>query len=587
MSLQTETAVERPVSTIPRTRARPSWSVALRRAVQKFSQDQCTDVAAMLTYYSVLALFPGLIAVISLIGVFDIKPNDLIDIAAGIMNKPVTDSTFNTPRKVLGNFHSGGGASVALLIGLLGALWSASGYVGGFSRALNRIYDIGEGRPVWLLRPWLYLVTAIEVLLIVVVIAALVFSGKVAEEVGRKIGLGQEAVKVWDIAKWPFVCLIVILIICLLYWATPNVRKPRRVFLSWGAAVGFLVWVLTSAAFGLYITLTHGMSYSKTYGVFAGVVMFLLWLWITNLALLFGAELDAELERTRQLKSGLPAEELILLPARDDSGLEKKAEKYDQTVRVAHELRLSSGKDVEAAGHGLVPALAIRRSNERTASAMTASAEDPTRPATRHLDGTPSSLKGPQSAELREQARGEDYDPERDRALVQQARVERRDTALVSASKNRQVRDRLQAQETKAAAARKAAERKAAEERRAAEAQITREQRWAEVAHVRAQFDPEPSLARDQVEAERQARRVSYDVDQAEKAANPPPPKPPKVKTPPMPSALRTEIEDEREDRRSRWYARRRPQGSAAPVDEAQESDAPADEPQFRRDRRS
>ncbi|WP_050668980.1 YihY/virulence factor BrkB family protein [Luteipulveratus halotolerans] len=591
MTLQTETAVERPVDDIPRTTAKPSWKVAVKRAIQKFSQDQCTDVAAMLTYYSMLALFPGLIAVVSLIGVFDIKPDTLIEIVAGIMDKPVTDSTFETPRTILNNFSSQSGAGLALLVGVLGALWSASGYVGGFSRALNRIYDIGEGRPFIKLRPWLYLITAVEVLLIVLVLVAMVFSGSVANEVGKKIGLGQQAVDVWNIAKWPFVCLIVILVICLLYWATPNVRKPRRIFLSWGAAIGFLVWVLASAAFGIYVTMTGGSSYNKTYGAFAGAVMFLLWLWITNLALLFGAELDAELERTRQLKSGLPAEELILLPARDDTGLQKNAEKYDETVHQAHELRLRSDADHEKAAEGLVPALAVRRSNERTASAMTASTDGPTRPATRHVDGTPEGYGAPSRAtQLREDSRTQPYDAAREREIVRIDREDRRAAALVEAGRNRKVRDRLEAQEAKAAQARKEAERKAKEAREARESQVTREERWAEVDRVRAQFAPRDSVARDEVSAERQARRATYDAEQAQKAANPPAPKPPKPKKSPMPSALRTQVEQERAERRTSWYQARRPQNvgpSGATSVEIVDDERVEDEPQFRRDRRA
>ncbi|MDE9366305.1 YhjD/YihY/BrkB family envelope integrity protein [Luteipulveratus sp. YIM 133132] len=585
MTLQTlepETAVERPAGGLVPTTAGPSWKVALRRAAQKFSLDQCTDVAAMLTYYSMLSLFPGLVAVVSLIGVFNIQPDDLIDIFAGVLNKSASDSMFDTPRSILERFSSQGGAGFALVIGVLGALWSASGYVGGFSRALNRIYDVGEGRSVFKLRPWLYLITAIQVVLMVAVLVAMVFSGSVASEVGSKIGLGDTTVAVWNIAKWPVVVLFVILIISLLYWATPNVRKPRRMFFSWGAAFGFLAWVIASGAFFLYVTLTGGSSYNKTYGPFAGAVIFLLWLWLTNLALLFGAELDAELERTRQLRSGLPAEEMILLPARDSTGLEKKAEKYDDAVREAHALRLASDHDPELAGKNFVPALAVRRSNERTASAMTASTEDPTRPATRRVDGTTDTYGRSEAARLREATHGQPYDAAREREIVRLSREERRETALVEAAHNRQVRDRLEAQEARAKAARQTAERKAKEEREALESQVTREERWAEVDRVRSRFDPRRSVARDEVYSERQARRSEFDVERAEQAARPEPPKKQEkaVRTP-MPSPLRSEVEQEREDRRSAWYAARRPAPAAAPVDGA------TPEPQFRRDRRA
>lgn len=549
MSVATETPVERPTQ-VPPTSAKPSWKVAVKRAIAKFSEDQCTDVAAMLTYYSMLALFPGLVAVVSLIGVFNVKTDDLIEVIAGVMDKPVNDADFDTIRDIIDRFSSSGGAWIALIVGVLAALWSASGYVGGFSRALNRIYGIGEGRSIFSLRPWLYLITAIEVILIVVVLLALVLSGSIASEIGDKIGVGKQAVEVWDIAKWPFVALVVVLIICLLYWATPNVRKPRKMFLSWGALVGFVVWVLGSAAFAVYITMTGGSSYNKTYGAFAGAVMFLLWLWITNLALLFGAELDAELERTRQLKSGLPAEEMILLPARDRNGLIKKAKKYDETVRDAHDLRVGSGAETRTASETAV-APVVRR------------------------------------PVVQPEEKPQGFDLERDRTLVQQARLDRRDAALTDAEKNRKVRDRLLAQEAKARKAQEAAEKKAAAERKAKQPQLTREQRWAQVEDVRARFAPRETTARDGVNAERQARRAAYDADLAERAANPRPPEP-KVKKTPVPSALRSQVEQERAARRDGFYAVRRP--VASPVTQQPHGAhvlEEIDEPQFRRDRRS
>ena len=167
---------------------------------------------------------------------------------------------------------------------------------------MNRIYEVGEGRPIWKLRPVMLLVTLVTVVLVAVVALGLVVTGPAAQAVGDAIGLGSTAVTVWNIAKWPVLLAVVVLIVAMLYYATPNVQQPRFRWISVGALVAILVWVVASAAFGFYVA--NFSSYDKTYGSLAGVIVFLLWLWITNLALLFGAELDAELERGRELQAG-------------------------------------------------------------------------------------------------------------------------------------------------------------------------------------------------------------------------------------------------------------------------------------------
>jgi membrane protein len=234
------------------------------------------------------------------------------------------------------------GAGLALVIGLASALWSASGYVGSFGRAMNRVYEIREGRPVWKLRPVMLLVTLVSVLLVAVVALALVVSGPVAESVGNVVGLGSTTVTVWNIAKWPVMLAIVVFIVALLYYATPNVKQPKFRWLSIGALVAILVWVLASAAFGFYVA--NFSSYNKTYGSLAGVIVFLLWLWLTNLALLFGAELDAELERGRELQAGVAAEETVQLPPRDTRNIEKAEEKEQKDFARARQLRSTGGE---------------------------------------------------------------------------------------------------------------------------------------------------------------------------------------------------------------------------------------------------
>jgi membrane protein len=193
---------------------------------------------------------------------------------------------------------------------------------------MNRIYDIGEGRPVWKLRPVMLFVTLVAIILIAVAAVLLVVTGPVAEAVGGQIGLGSTAVLVWDIAKWPVLLAIVVFVVAVLYYASPNVKQPKFRWISVGAVFAIVVWILASAAFGFYVATFS--SYNKTYGSLAGVVVFLLWLWITNLALLVGAELDAELERGRQLQGGIVAEDDIQLPPRDTRNIDK-AEKKEQS----------------------------------------------------------------------------------------------------------------------------------------------------------------------------------------------------------------------------------------------------------------
>jgi membrane protein len=208
---------------------------------------------------------------------------------------------------------------------------------------MNRIYEVGEGRPIWKLRPVMLLVTLITVVLAAAVALALVLTGPAAQAVGDAVGLGSTAVLVWNIAKWPVMLLVVIMIVALLYWATPNVKQPKFRWLSVGAVFAIVVWILASAAFGFYVA--NFSSYNKTYGALAGAIIFLLWLWLTNLALLFGAELDAELERGRELQAGVAAEESVQLPPRDTKKLDKAAKKEQEDIERGRRLRTTRGAD--------------------------------------------------------------------------------------------------------------------------------------------------------------------------------------------------------------------------------------------------
>ena len=294
---------------------RRSWWGVVKRTVLEFKDDDCTDWAAALTYYGVLAMFPALIAMTSLISLVGDpkKTTDALLKIVGQLGPSSAVDTFSGPMEKIAQNQSGG---FAFVIGLALALWSASAYVGAFGRAANVIYEVQEGRPFYKLRPVQLLITLVCVVLITLVALALVVTGPVAKAVGDAIGAGNAAVTTWEIAKWPVLAIVVSIIFSLLYYATPNVKQPKFRWFTMGGFIALLVWILASALFALYVA--NFSSYNKTYGTLASVVVFLVWLWISNLAVLFGAEFNAEMERQRQLDAGFhEAEEVIQLPPRD------------------------------------------------------------------------------------------------------------------------------------------------------------------------------------------------------------------------------------------------------------------------------
>jgi membrane protein len=330
---------------------KPSWKYVMRKTAREFSKDQCTDLAAALTYYAVLALFPAAIALLSLVGLVGQGPQT-VKTLLGILQQIGAGSATQTLGKTLTSLaNAPQAAGFAFVIGLLSALWSASGYVGAFGRAMNRMYEVREGRPIWKLRPVQLVVTLISLVLVALVAMALVLTGPAAKAVGNAIGLGSTAVLIWDIVKWPVIIAVVVFIVAVLYYATPNVKQPKFRWVSIGAMFAIVVWVVVSALFGFYVS--NFGSYNKTYGALAGVVVFLLWLWLTNIALLFGAELDAELERGRELQAGLPAEKTVQLPPRDTRGIKKAEKKEAEDVERGRELRETyAGADAEGSAQG-------------------------------------------------------------------------------------------------------------------------------------------------------------------------------------------------------------------------------------------
>lgn len=326
--------------------SKPSWKYIARKTLREFTSDQCPDLAASLTYYGVLSLFPALLALVSLLGIFG-QPEKttaaLLDIVQGI----APGSTVDMIRQPVEELTTSPAAGFALVIGLATALWSASGYVGAFGRAMNRIYEIDEGRGFVKLRGTMLGVTLLAVVIVALLAAMLVISGPVAEAVGGVLGLGGMFLTVWNIAKWPVIVLLVIVIIAVLYYATPNVRQPKFRWMSIGSFIALMAFVLASLGFGFYVA--NFSSYDKTYGAIGGVIVMLLWLWILNMSLLFGAEFDAEMERGRQLQAGIKAEETIQLPPRDTKKSDKLQEKEAEDIRHGRELREKYSEEGDAA----------------------------------------------------------------------------------------------------------------------------------------------------------------------------------------------------------------------------------------------
>ena len=295
-----------------------NWKQLLKRTVKEFQSDNLTDWAAALTYYSVLALFPALLVLTAVLGVFG-QQGTIDTFLQSMRDAGLRDAAENIEEPLEGVVNSKGGAGALLGFGLLASVWTASGYLGAFIRASNAIYEVPEGRPFWKLRPLQIALTVAGILALSFVLIGLVVSGPLAEAVGNAIGFGDATVTVYSIVKWPILIGVVMLLFAGLYYAAPNVKQPKFRWVTIGGVVAVLAWIVASVAFGFYVS--NFGSYNKTYGTLGGVISFLVWMWITNLAVLFGAELDAEVERERELEAGIDAVDEIKLPPRDTTKL--------------------------------------------------------------------------------------------------------------------------------------------------------------------------------------------------------------------------------------------------------------------------
>ena len=314
-----------------------SWWYTTKMAFAEFKRDQCADLAAALTFYAIAAVFPAFIVLASLVSLIG-ENERTADALVGLIEDLGQEDAAEQLRGPITELAQARGGGFALLIGTLLALWSASAYVGAFGRAMNRIYEVDEGRPVWKLRPLNILVSLIVIVGAAILLLSVVMSGAFAEQINDRLGLPDSTLTWWSYAKWPLMLIVVAILVAVLYYATPNVRQPRFRWMSVGALLAIVMWLIGSVAFGYYVG-AFG-NYDKTYGSLAGTIVVLLWLWLTNSSLLFGAEFDAELERARELEGGIRAEETLQLPPRDTTVSDKAARALAEDIAEGRSLRL-------------------------------------------------------------------------------------------------------------------------------------------------------------------------------------------------------------------------------------------------------
>ncbi|HEX2902592.1 MAG TPA: YihY/virulence factor BrkB family protein [Jatrophihabitans sp.] len=313
----------------PTDLSRTSWRGVLRRSVREFRDDNLSDWAAALTYRSVLTLAPASLLLVSVVGLLG---RDAVNRLRSNIDALTPGGIHSTLQQILDSVQNRSGAGLAAVVGILAAWWSASSYVAAFMRASNAIYEVGEGRPMWKTIPLRLLITLAMLVLGVLAAAIVIFSGPLADRVGQAVGLSSTAVLVFNIVKWPVLLVIVSLMLAILYYAAPNARQPGFAWISPGGVLAVLLWLAVSGLFAVYVA--NFASYNKTYGTLAGVIVFLVWMWLTNMAILLGAEFNAELQHARAIQDGLadPDSPDFALP-RDTRTLSGDAQRRAQALR--------------------------------------------------------------------------------------------------------------------------------------------------------------------------------------------------------------------------------------------------------------
>jgi membrane protein len=296
--------VEQAAPDAPTELPKGAWRAVLTGSLREFKDDELADRAAALTYYGVLSLFPALLVLVSALGIAGKSATDkVLDNLRQLTPGSARDIITRAVEQLQGNAGTG---SVMAIVGVLLAVWSASGYVAAFIRTANAVYDMPEGRPVWKILPVRVGVTVVLMVIAVVSALIVVFTGGVAQHAGQALGIGDTALTVWSVAKWPVLVMLVTVMIAILYWATPNAKVKGFKWVTPGSFLALVLWMIASAGFAFYVA--NFASYNKTYGTMAGVIVFLVWLWISNVAILLGLEFDAETARQRAVAGGHPPE---------------------------------------------------------------------------------------------------------------------------------------------------------------------------------------------------------------------------------------------------------------------------------------
>lgn len=323
------------VRTPPRLRPK-DFAVAFKRAFQQFGKDQVTDIAAGLTYFAVLALFPAILAIVSLLSLIN-QGDNVTEQLLAIFSSIAPANTVEALEGPIEDLTATPAAGIGFVVGLVGAIWSASGYVGAFSRGMNRIYAVQEGRTYLKFQPLILLVTVIALVMLAAMALLLVLTGDLAEVVGNLIGIGDEVVFVWNIVKWPVLAVLAMLIIAMLYYATPNVKQHKFRWLTIGSVTALVSWAV--ATFGFFFYVSNFGNFGRVYGTLGGIIVFLLWLYISNMAILYGAEVDSEIERVRELRTGIKAEYAVQLPLRSMVKIDKAIDAEAKAVLEAKQIR--------------------------------------------------------------------------------------------------------------------------------------------------------------------------------------------------------------------------------------------------------
>jgi membrane protein len=293
---------------------REAWRFVLRRTLHGFVRHRGIDSAASLTFYAALAAFPATLSVVSMLALLNSRKGAVSEVLS-LIDSVAPHSTVAILAQPLGEFTQLANPAIALVAGLVLTIWSVSGYATGFGRAVNNVYEVQEGRPFWIFRARMMLLAAALLVTFSCVVATLLLTPDVVRAIGRAAGIGEPWLGVWNIGKWFLLVALLLLLVALLYSFTPNVVRPRLRWVSWGAVFAIVVWAIATACFGLYVA--NFGSYGKIYGWLGAGVVLLLWFYLSNLVLVIGAELDAELVRVRQLHAGVAAEQTVQLPLRD------------------------------------------------------------------------------------------------------------------------------------------------------------------------------------------------------------------------------------------------------------------------------